>query len=42
LAPPSPFIPLDEGAHGMGSALFSPIALRGLQLANRIVVSSMC
>ncbi len=26
----------------MGSALFSPIALRGLQLANRIVVSSMC
>jgi 2,4-dienoyl-CoA reductase-like NADH-dependent reductase (Old Yellow Enzyme family) len=26
----------------MDSALFSPIVLRGLQLANRIVVSSMC
>jgi len=26
----------------MPSALFSPIALRGLELANRIVVSSMC
>ena len=26
----------------MGSALFSPFALRGLSLANRLVVSSMC